>query len=73
MKNESQKKTITERLVKASGAKWLCLIIGIMVVFFYVRPIGLPVPISQTTKSFYDSKRNFDLSAQTLSFLQHFF
>lgn len=55
MENESQKKTMTERLVKVSGAKWLCLIIGIMVMFFYVRPIGFPVPISQTTKSFYDA------------------
>ena len=49
---------IMQKLRNISETKLLAIIIGAMIIFLYVRPIGLPIPISDTTQSFYDAIEN---------------
>ena len=48
-------KNFVKNLSKISGAKLVSSIIVVMIVLFYLRPLGLPVPVSETTQSFYDA------------------
>lgn len=55
MVKSKENETAKQRPSKISADKILSIILGSMVVVFYVMPVGLPVPISSTTEAFYDT------------------